>query len=278
LLLGAHESIAGGLHKAFERGAADGCQAIQILTRSGRTWLSKPLADVEIAAFSHARKAARVPVIAHGSYLCNLATPDPVIREKSLACFLDEVRRAEALGCEGLVFHPGSNGDIEQGLRLVSEALRDVVAATPGFASRMLIEVTAGQGACLGHRFEHLAGILERVDAPKRLGVCLDSCHLFAAGYDISSPKGYENVMKELDRVVGLKQVRAFHLNDCKKPLGCRVDRHENIGEGLLGVKAFERLVNDGRFEKTPAVLETPQPEVFARSLKVLRGLERRVR
>ena len=214
-----------------------------------------------------------MPVIAHGSYLCNLATPDAAIREKSIACFLDELRRVESLGCEGLVFHPGSNPNLAQGLELVAAALREVIAATPGFKSRILIEVTAGQGACLGHKFEHIAELLERVGAPKRLGVCLDSCHLYAAGYDIGTAKGYEKVMKELDRIVGLREVRAFHLNDCQKPLGCRVDRHAEIGEGTLGLQTFERLVNDARFAKTVAVLETPQPERYAHSLKVLRGL-----
>lgn len=278
MLLGAHQSVAGGLHRAFERGSADGCAAMQIFTRSGRTWRSKPLEHEEISAFKKARRAAKVPVLAHGSYLVNLASEDPVIREKSLDCFLDEVRRVEALGCEALIFHPGSHGHPERGLELVASALREVITATPRFRSKILIEGTAGQGSCLGHRFEHLAELLDRVGAGKRLAVCLDSCHLFAAGYDIASRRGYEKVMKEFDRVVGLRQVRAFHLNDCKKPLGCRVDRHEHIGEGQIGLSAFERLVNDPRFEDTIGVLETPYPERYGQALQLLRGLEAALR
>lgn len=275
MLLGAHQSVAGGLHKAFERGHADGCAAMQIFTRSGRTWRSNPLEKHEIAAFKQARN---VPVLAHGSYLVNLASDDPTVREKSLGCFLDEVRRVEALGCEGLVFHPGSNGDVERGLTLVAQALKETIAATRRFRSRILIEVTAGQGACLGHRFEHLAELMDRVGSDRRLGICLDSCHLFAAGYDIKSRAGYERVMKEFDRVVGLRHVRAFHLNDCKKPLGCRVDRHEDIGEGQLGLATFRRLVNDARFEHVLGVLETPNPERYGQALRLLRSLQAQVR
>jgi deoxyribonuclease-4 len=276
LLLGAHASVAGGLARAFERGATDGCEAIQIFTRSGRAWASKPLTASEVADFERARTASEVPVVAHGSYLVNLANPDPILRGKSLACFRDEVERVELLGVGALIFHPGSNPDTEQGLELVAEALRQIIAATPRFNSQILIESTAGQGACLGHRFEHLAELLQRVGNTRRVGICLDTCHLYAAGYDLKSKAGYAKVMREFDRVVGLEHVRAFHLNDCLKPLGCRVDRHADLGEGTLGMAPFERLVNDAQFAQTIAVLETPHPENYVSTLARLRGLRKR--
>ena len=276
MLLGAHASVAGGLARAFERGASDGCEAIQIFTRSGRSWTSKPLTASEVSDFERARSESAIPVVAHGSYLVNLANPDPTLRAKSLACFRDEVERVELLGVDALIFHPGSNPDTEQGLQLVAEALRQTIAATPRFTSQILIESTAGQGACLGHRFEHLAELLERVGNPRRVGICLDTCHLHAAGYDLRSKAGYARVLREFDRVVGLQHVHAFHLNDCQKPLGCRVDRHAELGTGTLGMAPFERLVNDARFARTIGVLETPHPENYASTLARLRALQKR--
>lgn len=275
MLLGAHESVAGGLARAFARGQSDGCQAMQIFTRSGRSWASAPLSASEVSDFERAQAECGIPVVAHGSYLVNLANPEPTLRAKSLACFRDEVERAELLGLQGLIFHPGSNPDTAQGLALVAQALRETLAATPRFRARILIESTAGQGACLGHRFEHLAELLHQVGS-RRVGICLDSCHLYAAGYDLKSKAGYAKVMRELDRVVGLEQVHAFHLNDCVKPLGCRVDRHADLGQGTLGMAPFERLVNDPNFERTLGILETPHPERYAATLARLRRLQKR--
>jgi apurinic endonuclease APN1 len=272
--LGAHESIAGGLELAIGRAEADTCQSAQIFTRSGRSWLSKPLTQLEIARFSAERTRSRLPVVAHGSYLVNLASDDRVNRQKSIACFADEVERVEKLGCQALILHPGSNAHEKRGLKLIAEAIDEVVARTKNYSSLSVLEVTAGQGSCLGHRFEHLAEILSKVETPERLGICLDTCHLFAAGYDISTEAGYHKVMDEFDRRVGLKRVKAFHLNDSKKPLGSRVDRHENIGEGTLGLIAFRCLINDARFQDAVGILETPSPERYKESLALLRSLE----
>lgn len=271
--IGAHVSIAGGVSLAFERAALLRAKSLQIFTKSARGWLAPALAPEERAAFRREARRTGLPCLAHGSYLLNLATEDVALREKSLRCLVDELTRCERLGIPYLVIHPGGHADPRRGLRLISAALDEVHAETRRFRSRIALEVTAGQGNCLGWRFEHLAEILSQTLRGDRLGVCLDTCHLHAAGYDISSPKGYDSVMGELDRVVGLDRVTSFHLNDCKKPLGCRVDRHEEIGKGTLGLGAFRRLVRDGRFHDCVAVLETPFPDRYARAIRLLQSL-----
>lgn len=273
MLLGAHESVAGGVQEAFPRAAADGCESLQIFTRSGRAWTSKPLEPADIAAFKAAHKASPLPVLAHGAYLVNLASDKADNRAKSIACFTDELLRSDALGVAGYVFHPGSHPDAAAGLKLVASALDEICRATPGVKTKILIEATAGQGACLGHRFEHLAELLSTVAFPERIGICLDSCHLFAAGYDLRTEASYEKVMGEFGRLVGFEHVQGFHLNDCIKPLGCRVDRHASLGEGSIGLETFRLLVRDERFAKVPAVLETPDPERYRTELELLRGL-----
>jgi deoxyribonuclease IV len=275
VILGAHESIAGGVSRAFARAEAHGARSLQIFTKNARGWSAPPLPDAEAAAFRAEAERSGLPAVAHGSYLVNLATEDAAHRERSIACVTEELTRCERLGVRLLVLHPGGHPDEARGLRLIAEGLDEVHARTRGFAARLCLEVTAGQGNCLGWRFEHLAEILSAVKAESRIALCLDTCHLFAAGYDLSTERGYAQVMDACDRVVGLGRVACFHLNDCKKGLGCRVDRHEEIGRGAIGLTAFRCLVNDPRFQDTIGVLETPIPERYAHALQLLHSLVR---
>jgi deoxyribonuclease-4 len=292
-LLGAHMSIAGGLPRAVERAALHGCQALQIFSKSANQWRARRLPAAEIREFrARVSQAAIAPVVAHASYLINLAAAEPGLRAQSLASFGEEIDRAEALGLLGVVIHPGchtARGEAE-GLRLIAAALDDLLATRRRGRTLVILEQTAGQGTSLGHRFEHLAQIIETTRFPARMGVCLDTCHLLAAGYDIASPEGYAKTFREFDRVVGIDRLRVFHVNDSKKPIGSRVDRHEHIGRGALGLDTFRRLVNDRRFAALPMLLETPKTAARRRTvpdvdpldrmnLEMLRGLlERRPR
>jgi len=260
-MLGAHVSTAGGLHNAPERGREIAAEAIQVFTRNQVQWAARPISRSEAAAFRAAVERNRIRVVlSHGSYLVNLATPDRVVRERSRVAFLAEMRRCHALGIPYLVFHPGAHlgAGEEEGLRRVAESLNHALDRGHGLAVMPLLEVTAGQGSCVGHSFEHLARILEQLEAPLRVGVCLDTCHLLAAGYDIATSRGYARTMEDLDRTVGLSRVKAIHLNDAKRGLGSRLDRHESIGRGFLGAATFRRLLRDRRFRGVPMVLETP--------------------
>ena len=275
MLLGAHEGIAGGVSKAFARAEADGADCLQIFTRNARGWAAKPLEDGEVTAFrSEARRTGK-PVAAHSSYLINCASLDREIRSKSWQALADELGRCERLGIPALIFHPGSHGDEEEGIRLVGEAMTRALSEVPGKA-RLLVETTAGQGTSLGWRFEQLAAIREAVPAKarRRVGVCVDTCHVFSAGYDLATDEGYARTLEELDDVVGLAHVEAFHLNDSKKPKGCRVDRHEHIGEGTLGLRPFRHLVNDPRFAEVPGFVETESR--WKENIEALRRLVRR--
>jgi deoxyribonuclease-4 len=279
LRLGAHMSIAGGVSKALERGHSIGWQAIQIFTRNQRQWRSKPLAAQEIERF-HTKQAQTGirPVVAHDSYLINLGSPDDALWEKSLRAYIVELRRCQALGIPYLVMHPGSHvgSGEEAGLRRVASALDRAHDATPDATVMTLLETTAGQGTNLGHRFEHLAAIREAVQNPDRVGVCFDTCHAFAAGYDLRTPETYAATMAEFDRILGLETLRCLHLNDCKRELGSNVDRHEHIGQGALGLEAFRLLMNDPRLAGLPGLLETPKgPEMLedVENLRVLRSL-----
>jgi deoxyribonuclease-4 len=274
MLLGAHEPIAGGVSKAFARAEADGADCLQIFTRNARGWAAKPLEDGEIEAFRGEARRTGKPVAAHSSYLINCASEDREIRRKSWDALRDELGRCERLGIPALIFHPGSNGDEEEGIRLVGEAMTRALEGVPGKA-RLLVETTAGQGTSLGWRFEQVAAIRGAVPARlrRRTGVCVDTCHVFSAGYDLASDDGYERTMDALDRAVGLANVRAFHLNDSKRPLGCRVDRHEHIGEGTLGLRPFRRLVNDPRFADIPGFVETESR--WKENIEALRRLVR---
>ena len=275
-LLGAHVPTAGGLHHAPAHGRDIGATAIQVFTRNQRQWAARPLEKDEATAFREALAESGVrAVMAHGSYLVNLASPDPTLSARGREAFRVEMERCHALGIPSLVFHPGAHlgaGD-EAGLRTVARGLDAVFAACRRAAVMPLVEITAGQGSCVGHRFEHLAEILTRVKSPERVGVCLDTCHLFAAGYDIATPRGYDKTLAEFDRVVGLGKLRAMHLNDSRTPMGSRVDRHAPIGEGSLGLRTFRRLLADPRLRDVPKVLETPGGlEAWRREIALLRG------
>lgn len=261
-LLGAHMSIAGGLHKAVEAAAALGMQTVQIFTKNNNQWHAKDLAGDAIRAFKTAVRRARLRhTTAHDCYLINLASPDAGLYRKSLEAFIVEMQRAEALGLHYLVTHPGAavDGNEQAGLQRVAVAIDEAHARCRGFRLKVLLETTAGQGTSLGHRFEHLASILAQVQAPERLGVCLDTCHVFAAGYALSPRKEYRATMRAFNRLIGVKRLRVFHVNDSAKPGGSRVDRHAHIGKGYIGLEAFRLLVNDPRFRNRPMILETPK-------------------
>lgn len=270
--LGAHLSIAGGLPRAVDRAVASRCQALQIFTKSAGQWRARELSREEIALFRRRVDETGIhPVVAHNSYLINLAAASPALRAQSIAALGEELDRAESLGLDGLVMHPGAytSGTEAEGLRLIGDAIASLLADRPRAKTMVLLEHTAGQGTNLGHRFEHLAAILDRVGGSPRVGVCLDTCHLLAAGYDLCSEEGYEDTFRQFARIVGLDRIRVFHLNDSKKPCGSRVDRHEHIGKGWLGLEPFRRLLNDARFGGLPMLLETPKldaPESQRRS------------
>jgi|SRR5579872_2592581 len=260
--LGAHLSIAGGLPRAVDRAEASGCQALQIFTKSAGQWRARALPPEEIALFRRRVRQTKIrPVFAHNSYLINVAAADSVLRRKSIDALREELDRAEMLGLDGLIMHPGSytSGTEAGGLRLIADALADVLASRPDLRTRLLLEHTAGQGTNLGHRFEHLAEIIDRLGGSPRVGVCLDTCHLLTAGYDVCSGEGYRETFRQFGAIVGFSRLKAFHLNDSKKPCGSRVDRHEHIGKGCLGLAPFRRLVNDPRFRTLPMLLETPK-------------------
>lgn len=255
-------SVAGGLPRAVERARVHGCDALQIFAKNANQWRGRPLADDEVRAFRQAADEAGIqPVISHASYLINLATTQPALRQQSLDAMTDEIDRAEALGLLGVVLHPGcyTSGDADHGLALVADALTRVFAARPGGRTMVLLESTAGQGTALGATFEELAAILTHMDGHARVGICLDTCHLLAAGYDLTTDDGYRDTFAAFERVIGFDRLRAVHVNDSKKPLGSRVDRHDHIGRGFLGLDAFRRLVNDPRMAGRPMLLETPK-------------------
>jgi deoxyribonuclease-4 len=260
--LGAHLSIAGGLPRAVDRAEASGCQALQIFTKSAGQWRARELPPEEIALFKRRVRQTRIrPVVAHNSYLINIASADSALRRRSIDALVEELDRAEALALDGLVMHPGSytTGSESGGLKLIADGLTEVLLARRGGRVRILLEQTAGQGTNLGHRFEHLAEIIDRLGGSPRVAVCLDTCHLLAAGYDICSDEGYHETFRQFGRLVGFPRLKAFHLNDSKKPCASRVDRHEHIGKGCLGLAPFRRILNDPRFAKLPMLLETPK-------------------
>jgi deoxyribonuclease IV len=260
--LGAHLSIAGGLPRAVDRAEASGCQALQIFTKSAGQWRAREIPPEEVALFRRRVRQTKIrPVLAHNSYLINVAAADPALRRRSIDALGNELDRAEMLGVDGLVMHPGSytSGTESAGLKLIADALAEILAARPDGRTRVLLEHTAGQGTNLGHRFEHLAEIIDLLGGSPRVGVCLDTCHLLTAGYDICTEDGYRETFSRFGTIVGFARLKAFHLNDSKKPCGSRVDRHEHIGKGCLGLAPFRRILNDPRFAKLPMLLETPK-------------------
>jgi deoxyribonuclease IV len=280
-------SVAGGLPRAVERAVVHRCEAFQIFSKNASQWRGRPLLPPEIREFRRGVRAAGLgPVVSHASYLINLATSDRALREQSMQAMGDELDRAEALALLGVVLHPGcyTAGSEADGLTFIAECLLELLRARRRGRTMVLLEHTAGQGTALGSTFEQLASIIARMGDHRRVGVCLDTCHLLASGYDLCSPEGYASTFKQFGRLVGFDRLKVLHLNDSKKPLGSRVDRHEHIGQGCLGLEPFRRLVNDRRFRHLPMLLETPKTEgrsptviqvdpLDERNLNMVRGL-----
>ncbi len=281
ILLGAHMSIAGGVDKAIERAIKIGCTTFQLFTKNSNQWKATPLNENIVQNYKRLLKLTKLkPVIAHDSYLINLCAKDKSILKKSREAFIEELRRCEILGIDYLNFHPGSHMGLgeEEGIKLIAESINIAHEKTKDFKVRSMIETTAGQGTSIGYRFEHIRKIIDLVEDKKRLAVCVDTCHIFAAGYDIRTEGGYIKTFIEFDQIIGLKYLKAFHVNDSKKGLGERVDRHEHIGKGKIGLNGFKFLMNDERFIDIPKILETPKGDDMKEdviNMRILKGLVR---
>lgn len=275
ILLGAHTSIGGGAFKALLRGKELECTTIQIFTKNANQWYTKELKIEDIEKFKKTQKETGIkPVVAHNSYLINIGSKDKDLLKKSQESLLLELTRTEKLGLQCLVMHPGSNPDEKDGIKRIANSLNWVHQKTPQYKAMICLETTAGQGNTLGWRFEQLAQIIELVEEKGRLGVCYDTAHTFAAGYDIRDKKAYDKTFREFNKIIGRKRIKVIHLNDSKKGLGTRIDRHEHIGKGFIGLVAFEILMNDSKFEKIPKIIETPKIEDWDRiNLKLLKSL-----
>lgn len=275
-LLGAHISTKGGLHTVFERGSEINASAIALFAKNSNQWKGKTMSDDDIALFTATRNVR--PLLTHASYLINLATTNPEFHRKSIDAMIDELDRAERLGIHAVVLHPGAHvgAGADAGIEQIARSLDQIHAAIPNHKVVTLLETAAGQGSCLGCSFEELGRIRALVDDEARVGVCFDTCHVFASGYELRNRDDYERTIDELERHVGIDNVGAFHLNDSKKPLGSRVDRHEHIGAGAIGIDAFAYLLNDERFRGIPKVIETPKTvehESDRKNLSLLRSL-----
>ena len=263
VLLGAHTSTSGGVCQAIGRAQACGFTAAQIFVKNNKQWFAPPLSVAEAAQFREARKTSGIYFFAHNSYLVNLASQDPEMFATSVKAMTAELERAEALALPFIVMHPGSHGGAgeEAGLKRITQGLDEIAKSTPGFKCRMALEVTAGQGKSLGYKLEHLKYLMENVSDETRFGICLDTAHLFAAGYNLKTRDGYLNTMGQVEKLFGSKRVLGIHMNDSKVPLGKRVDRHEHLGAGEIGLDCFKWIVQDPRWASTPKVLETPKSE-----------------
>jgi len=267
--IGAHMSVAGGVSRGVERARVHECEALQIFTKNASQWQASPLDPAEVRTFRRLIGTSGIaPVVSHASYLINLATAVPELRVRSIDAFTDELERADALGLLGVVIHPGTctSGSEDDGLRLIAEAIRDGLRRRSRGTALVLLEHTAGQGRTLGYRFEHLAAIIGHLRGSRRIGVCLDTCHLLAAGYDLTTTSGYDSTFESFGRLVGFDRLKVFHGNDSKKPCGSRVDRHEHIGKGFLGEAPFRRLLHDSRFTGLPILIETAKTKGFERA------------
>jgi deoxyribonuclease-4 len=275
-------SIAGGVDKALWRGKNVGCNIIQLFTKNANQWHAKTLTPEEIEVFHNAQQQTGIrPVAAHNSYLINLASPDKRLYERSIEALWQELSRAEILGIPYLVMHPGSyvgSGE-KEGLNRIVQGINLLYQMAKGMKVMVLLETTAGQGTNLGYRFVHFAKIIEMIEKDEKIGVCFDTCHVFASGYDLSTPTGYEATFEEFHRIIGLDRLKIIHINDSKTPCGTRIDRHEHIGQGAIGSEFFRILLHDTRFKNIPAILETPKGRTAhgenwdAVNLRVLRGL-----
>ncbi len=280
VILGAHLSIAGGLHRALELAGRYGCNALQIFTKNSNTWKERVLKPGEISKFRELREQLELFQIAsHTSYLINIASPDSTLWKRSLGALVNELNRSDLLDIPFVVLHPGAHRGAgeKEGIERIAEAINRAFEQTGSASVTLLLETTAGQGTQIGYRFEQLAEIAGRVEDAERLGFCLDTCHVFAAGYDLSSPSGYKRSMEEFVSVLGLGKLYIIHLNDSKRPLGSRVDRHEHIGEGHIGIEGFRCIMNDPRLRDIPKIIETPKfkdgIEQDPRNLRVLKSL-----
>ena len=278
-LLGTHTSVSGGIHTAFARAASIGATTMQIFVKNANQWYAKPCTDDDVLKYREAEAPSHVgPVIAHAAYLINLCAANPAIRDKSRKGFVDELRRCEMFGIKALVVHPGAHvgAGEDEGIACIAESLNVMHEQTRGFRTLSALETTAGQGTTLGYRFEHLRRIIDLVEDPERMAVCIDTCHLFAAGYAVHTRDGWEAVIKEFGQVVGLNRLVAVHVNDSMKPFGSKLDRHEHIGKGLMGLEGFRALMNDPRLANIPKILETDKSEDLhedVENMKVLRDL-----
>ena len=280
--LGAHKSIAGGVDRALDRGRETGCDALQMFVKSSNQWRARPLSEEEIEAFHEKKSAYRDDfLMAHSSYLINIASPEKEQARKSIHALVIEIERCAVLGIPYLVLHPGSHRGTteEEGIVRIASRLSEVFLKTSGTDVMVLLETTSGTGDNIGYRFEHIASIMDRVEETERTGCCYDTCHSFAAGYDIRTRESYQKTFSEFDRIIGFKKLKAFHLNDSKHGLGSRKDRHQHIGEGEIGKEGFSFLVNDQRFMEIPMVLETPKDrddlEFDRKNLALLRSMRR---
>lgn len=277
---GAHMSTSGGAWKALQRGRSISCETVQLFVKNNMQWFGKPISPADADLFKKERTDKTISaVFGHTGYLINLGGPDGENRERSIQSLIQEIEFAHALGLPFLVMHPGAHlGSGEQTcVRQIAKGLNTVFAATKNSAVKIALENTAGQGTCLGHRISHLASIFDAVDRPERLGICLDTAHFFAAGYDVREKKGWDDAIGEVQTLLGIEQILAFHLNDSKTDLGSRVDRHAHIGQGKIGREAFRHIINDPRFNHHPGCLETPKSEDLhedVENLEVLRSLE----
>jgi len=261
-VLGAHMSMAGGYYKAVVAAAEVGFECVQLFTKNNNQWRAKPITDDDVRLFKDQLQQQGVShPLSHSSYLLNLASPDDTLWKKSIDAFVVELQRAGQLGIPYVVLHPGAyvSSTEELGIKRIIIALDEVDSQLDDQDARCLLETTAGQGTCLGCKFEHLAAIIDGVNEPDSLGVCYDTCHVFAAGYPLETEKQYKETMRQFNATVGVKKIKAFHLNDSRKEFGSRVDRHDHIGEGFMGLEPFRRLLADRRFRKVPMYLETPK-------------------
>ena len=276
-LLGAHVSISGGVSKAVERAEKLGFTAMQIFTKNNNRWFSKPINETEAERFKLLLKNSQIKfVVSHSSYLINLCAKNPETLKKSRASLIDELNRCEILDIPYLNFHPGAHGGQgeKEGIKIIAESINFAHSETKNFQVKSMLELTAGQGTNLGYRFEHIAEIIDLVEDKNRMAVCIDTAHIFAAGYDIRTPEAYEKTMSEFDKIIGFDKLKLLHMNDSKKELGSRRDRHEHIGKGFIGLEGFANIMNDKRIGNIPKILETPKGKEQTEDIENLKTLK----
>jgi deoxyribonuclease-4 len=281
VLLGTHVSTRGGIHRAFERGTKIGCATMQVFTKNSNQWTGKAFTEEDIQNYKIAKVKSTIdPVFAHAAYLVNLCAANPATLIQSRSALIDELERAQQLSLRGVIVHPGSHlgAGEEEGIKRIAESIDVAHRKTPAFSTLTILETTAGQGNAIGYRFKHLRRIIDLVEDPRRVAICIDTCHLFAAGYPIGTDRGWHAMMNELEETVGLRKLVAVHVNDSKRELGSRVDRHTHIGKGLIGRRGFTLLMNDPRLASIPMILETEKSEDMHEDVENMRYLRSLVR